>query len=606
VCYKFFYVKPETKKFLWGAGLLVVLMLIPYFQATDFSFILYDDDVYVYSNPAVLQGLSWPNVRVALTSICAANWHPLTMLSLMTDVSLFGAHAGAIHATNFVLHAASAVVLLAILWRLTGNLAAAWVAAALWALHPLRVESVVWVSQRKDVLSMLLALLAMLCYLIGLAPRDGSSGDRPRWRYLAAVLFALAFLAKPSVVTFPILAAILEYMIRGRVRWRNLTFMFLVSIAGMLATIYAQSLGGAVVSAAMLPMTVRLLNAVASVGVYCRQMIFPAWLALYYPMQLKVAPHLVVFGGLVCAGMAALVWFTAIRQRAREAGPLGWAGANLQSLFPYAAGILWFGIALGPMAGILQVGAHAHSDRATYWPAVGIAIAVAWGLTQLANRLQPRALSGVWAGSALVVCSLTTITAGQVKHWRDTESIMKWTIAQTGRNFLAEANLGYYLCTRSRAEEGVAHLLRSIQYVPAPQGVGLYAWGLTQTGNWTEAAKTAAWLRERAPREARGWLVLGMVSANEGKLEEAERLIRRALLLDVNAEMAWYEFGQVFARQQRWPEAVAAWRHACYLSSEIEPAVESLQRDGGHIANSPPVAWLDLLKNPETRQFPAP
>jgi tetratricopeptide (TPR) repeat protein len=592
-----------ARRLLPAALLLFAVVCLPYLQTMGFDFVLYDDGEYVFANPVVRHGLSWHSLGWAFTSRVVANWHPLTSVSLMADVSLFGVSPGAMHAVNALFHAAAAVVLLLVLHRLTGCVEAALVAAAFWALHPLRVESVAWISERKDVLSTLLGLLAVFFHLCAVLPRtepeDGGrgcrAGARLASRLLAVALFALAFMAKPAVVTFPLLVAMLEYAWLGRVCWRHLEIPVWMAVCGGIVTVYVQGISGAMSEAGGLSLAMRFLNAVASVGAYVRQTLLPAKLAAFYPYRWPVPPAVLLAGVLACACLGALFWRAALSRLSRERGPAGADGANRQSLLPYAAGIGWFLVALAPMIGIVQVGSQAHADRYTYWPSIGIAVGLAWGLAPL-FRQDRRAAVCAWALALPVLCALFAASVRQAARWRNTETLLGWTASVTERNALAHGNLGIYLCLHGRAPEGVPHLRTVAALAPTPSNLADLAWGLALADRWQEAVELARQARESSPSESKAWFVLGMEALHRGANSDAELLIRRTLNLVPSDPLVWQVYGAVFAAQGRWPEAVSAWQRA----EELYPDVASLssgvfqRADWRGLAAEPP-GWRSLI-----------
>ena len=602
-----------SRRFLIAALLLAAATIAPYLQTRHHAFILYDDDGYVTANADVRHGLSAHGVAWAFDpGGHFANWHPLTWLSLMTDVSLFGPNPGPMHLVNALLHAGAAVALLALLFGLTRHLGVAWVAAACWALHPLRVESVAWISQRKEVLSTLLGLLALLAYLEGIWRRrqagwDGipavhvpaatvaedRDGSQP-WVLLATVLFALAFMAKPTVMTLPLLAAALEYLVLGRVRWRNIEVMGWLALAGMLITLYAQGLGGAMNPD--FPPWQRLLNATASLGIYVRQTFIPIHLAIPYPLR---PPRVsAVLAGLVMATLlATVIWTTAWLRRGRPAAA-GGDDLDAAARRPYGVGVAWFVIALAPMIGLVQVGEQAHADRYTHWPSIGLALALAWAL----RRGQPRHAHSAaifWAGASIVLAALAVATNRQVARWRNTETLFTWTATVTERNYDALYNLGTYLCFDGRPEEGVHYLRLAAACRPNHyESLANLTWALALAGNADEAHPLAVRIDEMRPGNGSARLALAILARQRHAPMDAERMLRVVLRALPGSATSWWEFGLDFADQNRWPEAMAAWRRALDLNPLLTQVATLIQAHVGRIAGAPAVTWESLLADP--------
>ena len=595
----------QERTFWLLAASIALLAFLPYLQSAWFDFVMYDDNQYVTSNLVVRKGLTFSGIGWAFTSLgFAANWHPLTWLSLMTDVSLFGVSSGAMHLVNAAFHAANAVLLFLLLHRLTGRLDAAFLAAALWAVHPLRVESVAWVTERKDVLSTFFGLAAAVCYLKAVRPAAPAGSARSAWILLATGLFALGFMAKPAVVTLPALAALLEYAVSGRVRWRHIELLVWMAVAGMLVTIYAQGQGGAVAGAADVPPPLRVWNSIASVGTYVRQTFWPANLAVLYPLRMAVPKGSFAFGLLVCAAAGVAFWATCFSARARAAGPVAGGSTNLRSRLPYAVAIGWFLVALAPMLGILQVGAQAHADRYTYWPSIGLAIGTAWAIAQFRSASPPSAIPSrvVFPALAAAAAVLGAAATRQVAVWRDTETILGVTAARTSPNPIADQNLGIYLCLKGRPHEGLAQLRRSeasLTRAPALPRTGFetrLAWGLALAGSLDEAGALALRLREADSSSGLPPLVLGMIARQRHALAAAEHRIRAVLREHPGLAVAWWEYGKVLADQRRWPEAKAAWQRTHELDPWLGPDEASMIVDA-RAAASPAVDWRSLIES---------
>jgi protein O-mannosyl-transferase len=341
----------------------LVLVNVAVFGAVrHFDFVTWDDPPYVTENPIVRAGLTWSGVVWAFTTAHGPYWHPLTWLSHMLDVQLYGLHAGGHHLTNLVLHVSNSVLLLLLLRRMTGALWKSAAVAALFAVHPLHVESVAWVAERKDVLSTLFWILTMWAYLT-YARRPGAG------RYAAVLLvFALALMAKPMVVTLPLILLLLDVWPLGRVSlsWHRLvlekTPMFALSAAAGVATIVVQQRVGALAAITSVTPGLRVANALVSYGNYLAKTLWPARLAaLYpYPQSLPAWPWL-----LTCGFGLAAISVAAVRLAPRR---------------PYLMmGWFWYLLTLLPVIGLVQVGPQAMVDRFTYVPLVGVFVIVVWG-----------------------------------------------------------------------------------------------------------------------------------------------------------------------------------------------------------------------------------
>jgi tetratricopeptide (TPR) repeat protein len=434
-------------------GLMAAVMAV-FLPVIDHGFVALDDPDYVTENRWVRAGLTREGLGWALTSFDAANWHPLTWASHMLDVALFGLNPAGHHLTSLLLHMVNALLFFAVLFRLTGSVGRSALVAALFAGHPLHVESVAWIAERKDVLSTALALAALWFY--------ERYARRPRpVPYLAALLFfLLALTAKPMPLTLPMVMLLLDVWPLRRfgpgpsapqtTAWlwvEKIPFWVLAMAAGLI-TLAAQSRAGAVGSLAVYPLPLRLANALWSYLAYIAKMVAPINLAVYYPYQghwmgVKAGLALVTLGALTTA-----VW------RLRIARPyllVGW---------------LWYLITLLPVIGLIQVGAQAMADRYTYMPLVGLFIATVWSCADwaAAHKVRP----GVQAAAALTLVGLFLIGARvQVGLWKDTLSLFGWTLKVTANNAPAHNAYGLALHDAGRLPAAEGHFLQALRSEPA-------------------------------------------------------------------------------------------------------------------------------------------
>jgi len=507
------------------ALVLVAGTLAVYAPVVQFGFLEYDDFQYVAANPHVAAGLTVDGARWALTSFYASNWHPLTWLSHMLDVQLFGMSPGAHHAVNVLFHIAAAIVLLRALARATGNVGASALVAMLFAWHPLHVESVAWIAERKDVLSGFFWMLAIDAYL-----RFGGDPARRRDFVLAGLWFALGLAAKPMVVTLPLVLLLLDFWPLGRLptaraateRVREKLPFLALSIAGGLATIQAQSAGGALPPLEAVPIGDRLSNAAVSSVLYLARAVWPAGLALFYPRT--PVPLAQAAGALA---LLATITVAAVR----TAGSRPWL----------AVGWLWYLVTLAPVIGVVQVGDQAMADRYTYIPLVGVFLIAAWGLPDLAAILRlPRAVASV--GVAVALVALLVVTRRQVSFWRTSDTLFARALAVTRDNYVAHFNLATAAADRGAVDEAIEHLREVVRIAPrlatARFDLGVL---LARRGDAAAAAsELEAALRLRPSAAAH--LSLADVLAGEGKIDdaiphyaEAARLAPRA----ANVEARW-------------------------------------------------------------------
>ena len=443
-------------------------MLCAYALVVRCDFIAFDDNSHVYDNPLVLRGLSWAGVRDAFTHFHASLWIPLTWVSFMADISLFGLNPGAMHAVNLALHTASTLVLFALLRRATGSLWASAFVAALFGLHPINVESVAWIAERKNVLSTFLCLLALHAYV------RYAEKSRAVF-YLAAVLWAaLSLLAKPMAVTLPFALLLLDHWpLRrwGRVAWTRLVvekipFALLAAGACWMA-MHAPQERGALVTTETLPLAARLSNALVSYVAYLGTMLWPSGLAVYYPHPIDPQPLL--------AGAAAAVLLTV------SALALVWWKKR-----PYLlAGWCWYLGVLVPVLGLVQVGSQARADRFTYLPQLGVFVAFTWLVKELWPASQRRALAAC-ASLALAACAL--LTAQNLTSWMDTVTLFEHAAAVTKNNSCAHTNAGLARVRLGDYAAAIPHFQASLRITPDQAAIwNQFGAALTHLGQQPDA-----------------------------------------------------------------------------------------------------------------------
>ena len=435
----------EGRKFVICC-LIAVLTWTVFGQTLHHDFVNYDDQTYVYQNPRIVAGLTIPGIIAAFTQPHAQNWHPLTTLSHMLDCRLFGLNPAGHHFVNVLLHTTAALLLFLLLTRMTGALWPSAFATAIFAIHPLRVESVAWIAERKDVLSGVFFVLTLHAYVRYVR--------QPRLKNYALVLvaFGCALMSKPTVVMLPVLLLLLDYWPLGRFSLHptlqrtiiEKVPLLVMSIAECAATLLAQrqtvTYGGTV------PISERCINAVISYVTYLGQIIWPTRLAAFYPgAGDRASIPMVVLCVLLLVAVTALAFW--VRRRA-----------------PYLlVGWCWYLVALFPAAGLVQVGLQGRADRYTYLPQIGIGMALVWGLTELWSRA---ALKIRWlvpcAGMAAVVM-LSWQAGAQTTFWKDTESLWTHALAVTEHNDVAHTNIAGLLLKRDWVDEAIMHYELALQ-----------------------------------------------------------------------------------------------------------------------------------------------
>jgi tetratricopeptide (TPR) repeat protein len=432
-------------------GFLLLAVALVFGQAACYEFVDFDDGLYVYENPQVAHGLTAQGLTWAFMRSHAGNWHPLTWVSLMCDCELYGLNAGGHHLTNVLVHAATTILLFLVLWRMTGGFWPGALVAAIFAVHPLHVESVAWVSERKDVLSGLFFVLTLAAYL-RYVRRPFSLA-----RYLLVIaLFAAGLMAKPMLVTLPFVLLVLDYWPLRRFAgssWRRFAYLtmeklplLLLTALSCVATVWAQ--GEAVVPLDRLPFCWRLGNALVSYVAYVGQSCCPLGLAVFYPHPGADLP------------IGKLVASAAILAGVSAAALAGWRRR------PYLiVGWLWYLGMLVPVIGLSQTGLQATADRYTYLPQIGLCIALAWGVTGVwPSSTQRRWVCSV--ASALMLLVLMGCAWRQTTFWCDNETLWNHTLACTSRNNVAQNRLGKALADRGQADAAIAHYRKALEIKP--------------------------------------------------------------------------------------------------------------------------------------------
>jgi|HubBroStandDraft_2_1064218.scaffolds.fasta_scaffold51778_2 Flp pilus assembly protein TadD len=530
---------PEKRSFVLGL-LLVVATLALYNPLIHHPFVNFDDDRYVTDNIHVRAGLHWDTIKWAFTSFDEANWHPLTWLSHALDCQLFGLNPAGHHYSNVLLHALNAVLLFWVLWRATGSTGRSWMVAALFALHPINVESVAWVAERKTVLSMLFLLLALAAY--GWHSRRPSMG-----RYSAvAALFACGLMAKPMVITFPFLLLLWDY-------WplqRNQGFMKLalekvpllaLSAASAVITVKAQQAGEAIGSMVQYPLSMRIENAAISYVRYLGKALWPSALSPQYPY-----PE----GVLIWQAIGAAVLLLAITTLVCAAGK--------QRRY-LAVGWLWFLGTLVPMIGLVQVGSQAMADRYAYLPFVGLFTLICWGLADLAGEKTASKIALVVAG-CIVLAALSFVTFRQIGYWNNNLTLWSHAVAVTPGSFIAQNNLGGALLSEGKEEEAMPHFRAAAALNPADpmSRLNLAAYAQRQ-GHPQEAIDQYAEVltMTRDPRlRATAFSDMGYALRDLGDSEHAKASFRAAVNLRPRTLRAWLGLGLSEQKSGNYAEAI--------------------------------------------------
>jgi protein O-mannosyl-transferase len=528
---------------------LIAVTLIVYAQVMSHQFITLDDNRYIRDNPIVNHGLTLTGVAWAFTTFHATNWHPLTWLSHMLDSQIFGLNAGGHLLVNALIHASNTLLLFLFLRRVTGAKWRSAIVAALFALHPLHVESVAWAAERKDTLATFFGLLSLVAYA-----RYVETTSWKRYAFVAVTL-ALGLMAKPMLVTWPFVLLLLDYWPLRRCQWqraagtegfvralvplvREKLPLFCLVAASMVITFIAQLHGGAVRTLVDVSVSLRLSNAVVSYAKYLFLTVWPSDLAVYYPFPRTGVPVWQLACSIV---LLAIITALALRQ------------ANKR---PYLLmGWLWFVGTLVPVIGLVQVGSAAMADRYYYVPSIGLFVAIVFGLSDLARAFRiDRVAMGALTVAALSI--LACLTAVQIGRWRNSATLFQYTLSVTPDNRAIERVMENYLGTVSgesgRYDEAAAHFAKALRIEP----------------DFFEALISDADIRSN----------LGLLLARQGRAAEAVEQLNEVLRLNPNSAEAHNNLGVVLLRLGKAEESIPHFSTAIRLKPELAVARDNLKR----------------------------
>lgn len=578
-------------------ALLAVVTLITFWPVAHHEFINYDDPDYVVENDWVTNGLSWEGVEWAFTTGHASNWHPITWLSHMLDVQWFGMDASKHHLTNLLFHTANTVLLLLLLWQMTGAVWRSTFVAALFALHPLHVESVAWVAERKDLLSAFFGLLCLMTYARFAQCTAQTSKCKNLWYVVSLLMLALGLMSKPMLVTWPFVMLLLDFWPLRRIEQSNLTMLlptlkrlavekipFLVLVAiSCFVTLGVQE--NAMPSMAGLPLSDRVGNAILACATYLKQALRPTNLAVFYPYVLPLGVN-----PLIVASMFLLVATIIVLRLARK--------------HPFTfVGWFWYLGTLIPVIGLVQVGSQARADRYTYLPLIGIFILIAWAGSHL-GTLHRQIKIIVLPLAALAVIALAIATRSQLQHWKNSETLFTHATRVTDGNFIAWAGLGIVEYHRDNYDKAVQNLMQALEYAPTgkptdqirfylgatlqKQGKGRealpflenavvvgalepernYRLGLSllEAGRVDEAESALNLACQARPGNPDFLLGKGALLAQRGQIPEAGQLFTNVIATNPESWLAHYTLAGFLTQQGRPEEAESPFAKAVSLS----------------------------------------
>ncbi len=603
----------EHQRTAWVAAVLMLGTALLYGPVAAFDFINFDDGQYVLNNDHLNIGFSWPGLRWCFQAGYASNWHPLTWMSHMLDCQLFDLRPGPPHVVNVLLHAANSALLFLALKRLTGAFWRSAMVAALFAWHPLHVESVAWIAERKDVLSAFFWMLALWAYA-GYAENLKVRSSKFKSYYgLTLLFFALGLMAKPMIITLPCVLLLLDWWPLGRFApdaprpvsrliLEKLP-LFLLGAGSAVLTILAQNRGGAVATLEFVPLATRVLNALVSYLRYVEKLFWPANLSVIYPLGFKLPALEVSLALVLLAGVSALAlafW------KSRPYCLVGW---------------LWFLGTLFPVIGLVQVGGQSMADRFAYLPSIGIFMIACWAAHGLTHRWRrQRAL--LMPGAALVLAACVMQTKAQLGYWRNSGTLFQHALAIDTNNYIAHSCYGCYLRDLGQLEPARIECQRAIEITPTyVLGYSALSGVLERQGRKEEAMtalrdglkirpdcsgarcdlakllfeknlylEAEAELEEGLkldPTDAGLHLFLGHALACQHKYDAAEEQFARGARLDPEDPASHYQWALALAAQRKIPGAMAQYRAALQLHPDFANALNNL-------------AWL-LAASPDPR-----
>ena len=571
--------------------ILITAVLLVYWQVGDHEFINYDDNVYITDNAQVQKGLTRTGIIWAFTTNHTGNWHPLTWISHMLDCELYGLNPRGHHLTNVLLHMANAILLFVVLRWMTGAIWRSGLVAALFALHPLHVESVAWAAERKDVLSIFFWMLTMMAYVY-YVKRPGT-----RRYVLVLVNFSLGLMAKPMLVTLPFVLLLLDYWPLNRFQPRATTGsvvdqplgfrsfgddkspilkavmekvpLFVMSLLSSLVTVIAQQKAGAVSTLEIVPFKLRIANGLVSFVAYMGKMIWPLDLAVFYPhpgSELQIWKP-------AAAGLFLLIVSTVALRVAHRCQYVlvGW---------------LWYLGTLVPVIGLVQVGEQAMADRYTYVPLIGLFIAVVWGFADLGKGWRSRR----WLISVTAAVMLLALMAGswlQVGYWKDSIKLFQHTLDVTSNNYVAHYTLGNALALQGNLTGSVTHYNKALRINPnfaeAHNNLGN---ALALQGNLTGAISHYNKALQINPDHAEAHRNLAVGLDRQGKHQEALQHYAEALRINPHDAQSHNNLGVALAEQGRLKEAVVHFTEALKIDPSFKEAQRNLELSQGLIEKS--------------------
>jgi tetratricopeptide (TPR) repeat protein len=554
-------------------GLVAVTWAV-FGQTLSHDFVNFDDHVYVYENPLVIRGLSTEGIIGAFTHTHARNWHPLTTLSHMLDCQLYGLNAGGHHLTNVILHSISVLLLFLVLNQMTGAFWQSAFVAALFAIHPLHVESVAWIAERKDVLSAVFFMLTLAAYA-----HYARAPSAPRY-LLMALPFAFGLMSKPMLVTLPFVLLLLDYWPLRRVgdqksevrtrRPRLITEkipLFALSAFSCIATLFAQRQSPSAID--QLPLLWRLENTFVTYVIYIWQMLWPVRLAVFYPHPNDRLPLLqvtVAITLLVSISLLTIYW-----RRTKPYLITGW---------------FWYLGMLVPVIGLVQVGEQAHADRYTYLPQIGLYIIIAWMVGDLLLQSRRVRRAAVCVIAAIAIVSLGVCALVQASYWKNSETLWNHTLAVTGENDVAHNNLGFLFLRKGELDKAISQFQAALD-IRSRNTESHYSLGAALIENnlgnalarkqlWDEAMNHLQEAARLRPDYADAYFNLGSVLFQQGRIGEAIAQWRKALAIRPRDSEAHTNVATALRKQGKLQEAISEYEQALNIAPDDSVGLNNL------------------------------
>lgn len=539
---------------------LVITTFAVYQQISHYDFVNYDDDEYVFENPYIKTGLTSDSIRWAFTSVHADNWHPLTWLSHISDIELYGLNPGQHHLSNLIFHIINSLLLFLLFRRMTGDLWQSSLVAALFALHPLHVESVAWISERKDVLSTFFGLLTIACYF-RYVRKPGAAA------YLLNLFFFISgLMSKAMLVTLPLILLLLDYWPlkrlkpekkRSRILIEKIPF-FIISAGSAIITIFAQNSGGAVKTLKLYPLDVRIANAFVSYIAYIVKMIYPVDLAFFYPHP-----------GVV------MLWQTAAS--CLVLGAISLLVARKAKSSPYlAVGWLWYLITLIPVIGLVQIGLQSMADRYSYIPLIGLFIMLAWGIADISLQWRRRK-TGLALVAAIFISLYMAVSWIQIGYWRNSITLFGHALDLNSDNHAAHFGLGNVLLSEGETDKAIGHYSEALKLFPNSDIHNNMGVAMAQKGKTEEAAAHYLEALRMDPYRRNTYNNLGALFFSQGNIDKAVECYRSALKFFPDYAQAHNNLGLAFLKKGKKDEAIAHFRKALQIKPDYIQAYQNLK-----------------------------